>query len=455
MSGWTEQSIARSAGGSWIIRPDSGSIAFAGVSINSRELQSDQGFVAFVGVHTDGHRYLQHAADAGASFCIITDPEAVPEGFTTPTLLVDDPLSSLTGLARAWRDRLSACVIAITGSNGKTTTCRIMHAIASKSGRSSVSMKSFNNALGVPITILNTPLDADYLIAEVGTSTPGEIAERTKLLRPDLCIITSVGSAHLEALGSLDGVAREKADLIRRAPPEAVGVYHDGNELLDSALHDDPHRCLVLGREQRFEVTETTLGHTGFRIDEDRFNVIMPGEHSAFNAGLCVLAARSLGLSDQHIRDGLGAVTPPPMRFERTSIETATQPIVVINDAYNANPDSMRASLRTFAGIDLPEPRVAVLAEMLELGQSASSAHAELAEFAKTLPGIGRVIFLGGLYPEPDAESIKSLADLIEPGQSVLLKGSRGVGLERLIPLLRNKHGSNRSIRQENPSGRA
>ncbi|MFG0298863.1 MAG: Mur ligase family protein, partial [Phycisphaerales bacterium JB047] len=222
MTRWGWDEFAQTAGGSWAIEPTGEGLDFGGVSIDTRSLQSGQVFFAFVGEHSDGHGFLAAAQERGASACVVTHADRVPEGFALPVLVVEDPQFVLTRLASAWRDRIRAKVIAITGSNGKTTTCRLMHGVCSAAGKSFVSPKSFNNALGVPITLLNTPIDADSLVAEVGMSTPGEIGARTALLRPDIAIITSIGRAHIAAMGSVERIAEEKAQLITLAPSEAV-----------------------------------------------------------------------------------------------------------------------------------------------------------------------------------------------------------------------------------------
>jgi UDP-N-acetylmuramoyl-tripeptide--D-alanyl-D-alanine ligase len=458
MSAWDRDAFAQAAGGAWHIEPSAQTIDFVGVSIDTRTIEPGQVFFAFVGQHSDGHTHLEQAKGSGAGLCVVTDPQRVPEGFELPTVVVDEPQQALTGLARAWRSMLSAKVIAITGSNGKTTTCRLMHSVCAGAGKAFVSPKSFNNALGVPITILNTPSDAQFLVGEVGMSTPGEIAQRTHLLRPDIALITSIGRAHLEALGSVANIAREKAQIIRSAPEPTLGVIPGGIDLLEDALRDDKHRIERLG--DGFELLQVTATASRFAVDGCAFSVPLPGVHNASNAALCVLAARHLGIDDATIRVGLEKASPPAMRFERVIIETSTQPITVINDAYNANPDSMRAALGTFALLDAVGPRVVVLGEMLEMGDAGPCEHQSLAEHAAGLVGIDRVILVGAGFADvadsghaqvsadSSDESLKSIASGIQPGESLLIKGSRGVKLERLIAMLGDLHASSRSQNQ-------
>ncbi|MEX0875951.1 MAG: UDP-N-acetylmuramoyl-tripeptide--D-alanyl-D-alanine ligase [Phycisphaerales bacterium] len=458
MNMWTYHEVLTAARGSWAVEPDADAFDFAGAAIDSRELARGQVFFAFVGEHTDGHAYLQQAADRGAGLCVVTDAERVPAGFTTPTLVVDNALDALTEFARAWREKLACTVIAVTGSNGKTTTCGLLHSVCAQAGKTAVSQKSFNNALGVPITVLNTPRDAEYLIAELGTSTPGEIAARAALIRPDIAVITSIGRAHLESLGSVAGVAREKAALVAALPAEGRVFIPAGIAELDTALAEMGRAvgAIRLGEETGFGIHRSTPEGMVFVVDDAEFTVPLPGVHNARNAAMAVLVARSLGISDGQIQSGLASARGPAMRFERIEVPTESAPIVIINDAYNANPDSMRAALATFDELDIDGPRIAVLGEMLELGGASVVEHAALAQSLDEHRRIDCFVLVGERYgpvpisnlvqvhPDAASVSIERIAATIEPGSCVLLKGSRGVRLERVIEELARIHGAGR-----------
>jgi UDP-N-acetylmuramoyl-tripeptide--D-alanyl-D-alanine ligase len=461
MNAWAWDVIASIVGGAWHIAPKDDAIDFVGVSIDTRTIEHGQVFFAFEGEQVDGHDYLINAQDRGAGACVVTHPDRVPDGLVIPVLVVGEALGALTRLADGWRDRIGAKVIAITGSNGKTTSCRLMQAVCDGAGKTAASPKSFNNALGVPITILNTPLDAEYLVAEVGMSTPGEIGDRTRLLRPDVAIITSIGRAHLEGLGSIENIAKEKADLIRSAPKHARGVIPGGVDVLDAALADDPHEIERL--TDVFRVDRVESHGCVFSMGDASFEIPLMGDYNAANAALCVLAARALGIDDDTTRSGLTQATPPAMRLERTVIATKADPIVVINDAYNANPDSMRAALSTFVSLETLGRKVALLGEMLEMGQAGPAEHRSLAEHALNLESIDRVILLGGSFAgvridDPRAaiiaatsdDAIACVASEIGAGDTVLIKGSRGVRLERLIDKLGDINASDRSKGQGN-----
>ncbi len=454
MSTWTYEDIRIATNSGWVIEPKGDTINYTGVAIDTRELESGQVFFAFVGEQTNGHAYLRQAAKAGASVCVVTDASKVPSDLGVPVLVVDDALIAITAMAGAWRTRINATVVAITGSNGKTTTCRFVHALCTQRGLSYVSQKSFNNALGVPITILNTPSDAKYLIAELGTSSPGEIAARAALVKPDFAVITSIGSAHLEELGDRAGVAKEKSAIIDALPDGATAVIIGGVDELEEAIDAVKQaRNIVRVDADRVATCESSSGYTPFAFDGVGFTVPMLGMHNAMNAAMAIEVGRALGFADELVRVGLMNVQLPEMRLERVEIETTTESIVVYNDAYNANPDSMRAALITFDSLDGNSPKIAILGDMLELGTHAHAQHVVFVQELAQYESITQFILVGqafastGLNPgrvalieSIDDDAMNRIASMIEPGSCVLLKGSRGIRLERIAQVLTGLH---------------
>ncbi len=454
MSAWTYEDIRIAIDGAWVIEPKADAIEFAGVAIDTRELSRGQVFFAFAGEQVDGHEYLRAACKAGASVCVVSDASKVASDLEVPVLIVDDALEAITKLARAWRKQIKATVIAITGSNGKTTTCRMVYALCAQSGLSYCSQRSFNNALGVPITILNTPIDAKYLIAELGTSSPGEIAARAKLIEPDIAVITFIGSAHLEKLGDRAGVAREKASIVHALSTGKSAVIIGGVHELDAAIKGKEQELNVIRvNSNRVHAVETNAGFTAFELDGVAFAIPMLGIHNAMNAAMAIEVGRLVGLDDEAIRVGLKNVEQPKMRFERVEITTQAEPIVIYNDAYNANPDSMRAALATFDSMQTRSPKIAILGDMLELGDHSQTLHQSLAEELDRYTSVSRVVLVGKLFSQTDRnatrvaiveaagdEAMNTIASMIKPGSCVLLKGSRGIGLERIIDALREHY---------------
>ncbi len=423
MAAWSFEEIRRAIGGRWIVEPGVGERAPMGAAIDTRDLQFGQVFFAFAGQQVDGHAYIKDAIERGAAMVVVTDPDAVGDSDSVAVVCVDDALEAITRLAALWRTKINATVIAVTGSNGKTTTCRMIDAVLGQMGAGSVSQKSFNNQLGVPITVLNAKADDAYLICEVGTSSPGEIAARTALCEPDISVIVSIGRAHLEELGSRDGVLAEKAAIAKGAKTVIVPARVEGLE--DAVRAHNPGELIVV---------------------DGLVEVAMPGEHNKRNAALAARVGRVMGMDDGDIARGLKNVQGPAMRLEQIIIETGGEPIVVINDAYNANPDSMRASISVLAETPTRGRRVAVLGEMLELGSSCFQEHRALVDEIQSRADLSLVVYFGEAFAtaagdfsgaqvvaDTDDAAAGRIASMVEAGDVVLLKGSRGVRVERVL----------------------
>jgi UDP-N-acetylmuramoyl-tripeptide--D-alanyl-D-alanine ligase len=386
-------------------------------------------------------------------------------------VLVRDTAAALLDLAAAYRRVLPARVVAIGGSNGKTTTVRLVHAAIGGALKTRSSAKSFNNAVGVPLTLLSAQGGDEALICEVGTNAPGELARLAEVVEPEVAIITSLGREHLEGLGDLAGVAREEASLVRGLRDGGVAIVNsDSPELLD-AVHAEVARAGRCGRGVRLhtfgmaEHSETRVASVRQSLDGLAFALAdgtiwrlpLLGHHNAVNAAGAIAAARVMGVSDSAIGAGLAVVQGPPMRLERTSVVTDGAAITVVNDCYNANPDSMLAALRAFGEFAREAPRrVIVLGDMLELGSSGPALHGEVLEAAKRLlRALDKLVLVGPIWgqvwqgrrseaasggaldvvlvPAITAGALNDICALIQPGDAVLLKGSRGMALERVL----------------------
>lgn len=481
MSFWTPDTIRAACAGTWIARPPAhrrGSEVVRGLSTDSRTIAPGQAFLALRGGRFDGHAYLRDAVRSGASMLIVDTPGAVPHGgFLGPdggpapvaVLRVADTGKALLKLAAAYRRTLETTkVIAVAGSAGKTTTTRLIDALLSSRLRGSASPRSYNNAVGVPLTILGAQSSDQYLICEVGTNAPGEIAVLGQIVEPDLAVITSIGREHLEGLGSIEGVVKEEAAILSYLRPGGAAVATADAPGLEEYLKCVPN-VVTFGRSERADLRLTSVEHVGegegggvrFTVnDRATYRVPLLGEHNALNALAAIAVAKRLGIPDEVIADALAAARGPEMRLERLSIAG----IEVINDAYNANPESTLAALRTLAQVGRSaRRRVAVLGDMLELGQAAPDAHREIGQAVLELGTIDLVVIVGhlGLYTaerlcrEPDGWSDEryvlvsdldrgqaaGIAALLRPGDMVLLKGSRRMRLERVVEALKERHG--------------
>ncbi len=424
------------------------------VSTDTRRLARGQTFLALAGEMFDGHDFLADAVDAGAACLVVQDGGAAAKaaGKCGPAVVVvEDTMRALADLGRAARDRLACPVIGVTGSCGKTTVKEMLGHILSRRLRGRVPPASYNNAVGVPLTLLSAEPDDEFVVCEIGTSAPGEIAHLVAIARPTIGIVTVVAPTHLEGLGSVDGVAEEKAALVDALPPDGLAIL--------SA--DDPRVAAMADRCRGRVVTVGTTWEAdlqaGHLIQTDRglyftttgsagFEVPVLGKHQASLALAAAAAAREVGIPLEASAEALRDFTPPPMRL---ALQEAGG-VIVLNDAYNANPASMQIALDVLA-LWPDRRKVFFCGEMRDLGDEARTAHADLGRHAADA-GVDRLVCVGryakatadaaveaGLPAQhvSAAEGAQAAADgalhVVEAGDVVLVKGSRAVGMERVV----------------------
>jgi UDP-N-acetylmuramoyl-tripeptide--D-alanyl-D-alanine ligase len=416
------------------------------VSTDTRQISAGSLFVALRGEKFDGHQYLAQAAAAGAVAAIVEAAPAEPIA-GLHLIGVADSRQALGRLATAARKTLRGKVIAVAGSNGKTGTKHLIHAALSQKFRGSVSPKSFNNDIGVPLTLLPAELSQDYVVVEMGTNHRGEIRVLTKMASPDIAVITNCGAEHLAGLGDLAGVRLENATITEGMNEKGLLVVNGDDEDLLSAVSRFPGRRITFGLKPSNDLfaTDIDCGLDGvrFRLNKSRLIVFVPllGKHTAVNALAAIAIARRMGVPEETVVAGLASAKGAEMRLERLDAGGVT----IINDAYNANPNSMRAALETLAALKPQTRRIAVLGDMLELGESAEQYHREIGEFAGTC-GLG-VLACVGENAQHIAKAVSMSADCVmrypnaqaaaddvpkwlSDGDLVLLKGSRGIQLE-------------------------
>lgn len=428
------------------------------VSIDTRTARREDLFIAIAGENHDGHDYLAQAAQAGCVSAVVARdfdlPAEADQWFPGGVIGVADTTVALGELGSFVRGQLTGEVIGVTGSVGKTTVKRMIDHLLKTARTGSASPKSFNNAIGVPLTLLAADPAADYTICELGSNAPGEIASLARICRPTVAVITAIAPCHLERLGSLDRIAAEKAAILGGLSSTGVGVVNADSDKLARAVKPYEARLIRFGESEQAELRLTDYHPDGlgqrFEIN-GRLMVDLPvaGKHNAMNALAALAVALRLGLAEAEAVAALADFTPTPMRLEPKQMG----PWLVINDAYNANPASMAAALEVLQHAP-GDRRVLVVGDMLELGEQSEALHRSVGErIAQT--DVGLLVAVGpmGRWIADEAErasgrtlavlhyddSVAASAGVIEhlrPGDVVLLKGSRGVRLERVVEAL-------------------
>lgn len=463
-------------GGKWVGKAPDGQLALSGVCIDSRAIAAGCVFVAIRGDTHDGHEYAAKAAEAGAAVVVACRP--VSGLGSTPVLVVEDTRRALGRLAGAYRESLGAqgaVFIAVCGSNGKTTTVRMIEAVLRGGGLcGTASQKSFNNDVGVPLTVLSARAGDQFVLCEVGTNHPGEINALGAIVRPDIAVITSIGREHLEGFGDLAGVMREEGSIARHLRENGTLLHAEAPALDDGRTFEGllatftnrfSARCMEraywVRRPQAVEVASSVQGQpprVGVQwkdLNGNVWRVPLGGEHNAANAMLAVWVGQAMGLDNDVIAAGLLNVEAPAMRQQ----VVVAGPVTVVNDAYNANPDSMLASLAAFSQLTpAAQRRVAVIGQMGELGAATDAAHAEVLAAALAQHGIGAVIVIGPAFagaaatappgsllavePLMSDDAAARVAAFIKPGDAVLVKGSRSQAMERIADLITSRFAS-------------
>lgn len=411
-------------------------------------MQAGSLFVALSGENFDGHDFIPAAAAGGAIAALV---ERVPS-VQLPNvhlLQVANARQAMGKLARYVRQQMRSKVLAVAGSNGKTSTKHLIHAALKDSLHGSISPKSFNNDIGVPLTIFPADPLQDYLVLEIGTNHPGEIKVLTDIALPDIAVITNCGPEHLEFLGDLLGVRQENATIIDGLNPRGLLVVNGDDRDLLAAVESYPGKRVTFGFSDRNDLfaADIRCDQTGvhFKLN-GRTPVYVPllGRHTAANALVAIAVGRRLGLAQDAILQGLSRAQGPDMRLQLQNIRSIT----LLNDAYNANPASMKAALETLQTIPHTGRAVAILGDMGELGKSAARFHRELGQIAAglKLDGlycvgpqsalIAREAIQAGMdagaiqHFENAYDAARALADAFSAGDVVLLKASRVVQLE-------------------------
>jgi UDP-N-acetylmuramoyl-tripeptide--D-alanyl-D-alanine ligase len=421
------------------------------VCTDTRALQPGQAFFALRGESHDAHAYLPQAAQAGAAVFVV---ERLPAGWRAPegtaVVRVRDGARALLALASYHRRRLKGRVVAITGSYGKSTVKAMTAAILARVGRCTAAPKSFNNRVGVALTLLSADADDDHVVLEMGTNHPGEIDELARAARPDLGVITAVGEVHLEGLGDLAGVREAKAEMIRHIVAPGRLVLNGDCVLCTSLAGRCPGWVRTFGMRPGCSVQPERVLRRGdgwcFDALGQRFYLPVGGRYNVVNAAAAICAAVELGAPLQAAAEALAAVELPGMRYEKRRLGG----VLFVCDCYNSNPSAMRAALESFMAEKVAGSRVVVCGDMLELGADARRIHRQMgADLAAA--GVDMLVAVGplarqmlvgwhdrrrpsqvALHFDTAEEAWMPLWQLVAAGDAVLLKGSRRMQLETI-----------------------
>lgn len=491
--------IAAYTGGSFAVEPLDPRALMCGVTWDSRDVKPGDLYVALPGERVDGHDFVAAALRAGALGALVMQPlaedvRALARELGAAVIDVPDTAGAVSDLAREWRSHLQGRVIALTGSTGKTTTKNLVRDVLAAAGSVTATAGNQNNELGVPKTLLAAEPECDAVVVEMGMRGPGQIAELCSIVRPDWGLVVNVGESHIELLGSRENIARAKAELLRELPEgSGLAFVNAADDFADFMREDarlDARRvpCVLFdGTEdaaarrvaasaadavrpvvwaEQVELDEQgrarfVLHACGFddaaaaapHVETAPCALNLRGLHNVSNACAAAAVGRASGMSLAAVADALAHAEPEAGRQE---VLRARGGFTVVNDAYNANPDSMRASLNTFCALEVPGRRVAVLGDMAELGDFARACHAGIGELAARLP-LDRLVCVGELAAciadaaekaGMDAGRIVRAATIsdvlgeldtcIEPGDAVLVKASHCMGLERVVEGLVN-----------------
>jgi len=453
------EEVRRAMYGRWLTKGKPATIR--AISIDTRTARPGELFIAIRGKRLDGHAFLAAAARAGCPAAVIRrDGEPPPEvarNFPAGLIAVRDTVRALGQLAAANRRSTPAAVVAVTGSNGKTTVKRMIHHVLSRSLAGTCSPKSFNNEIGVPLTLLGTSAGDDYVVCEIGSSAPGEIAPLARMAEPDVAVITGVAETHLERFGSVERVAVEKASILGGLRADGLAIVRAETDAssLERAIRPYNRRVVRFG-----ETDAADLRLTGYepRGAKQRFelngrlwvDLPLPGRHNALNALAAIAVAQRFGVAQDEAAAALADVPGAEMRLQW--IECG--PVSVLNDTYNANPSSMLAAAEVL-GETTARRRVFIAGDMLELGETAGDLHLRVGEQiarrgVDLLIGVGplgRCIAKGAasavsteVFDSVD-EAVRGVADVLREGDVVLIKGSRGVRMERLMEPIQKAFG--------------
>jgi UDP-N-acetylmuramoyl-tripeptide--D-alanyl-D-alanine ligase len=425
---------------------------------DSRRVQAEMVFWGLSGPRFDGSCFAEDALVRGATGVVVAGRNVEPWAGRW-SLRVDDGLKALWALAAWKRQQFAGHVVGITGSVGKTTTRLMIDTVLRSKFSGTTSQHNYNNSIGVPLSLLRLEREHCYAALELGASGPDEIGKLAELCRPHIGVITRIGEAHLAGFGDQQKLAAAKAELLTALPRNGLAVLNGDDPWLRKMAHRTTARVLFVGRGADCDLTAVDVracgGRLQFRVAEQRYDVAVWGRHHLTSALASIAVGLEFGMSTSEIAAALAGFQPPSMRCQVTDAAG----VKVIDDSYNASPSAMRAALQLLREVDAPGERVVVCGDMKELGPSSRQWHRQIGEEVVTRCGADRLIAYGDHavdvvvaaraagMPRARATACQAVEETIslaqhatQPGSAVLVKGSRAMGLERVVEAIRNQN---------------
>lgn len=452
MKHFTLEEIAVSCGGKYVGSESEKHTAITSVERDSRQIKQGSLFLAIKGERVDGHSYINKCFENGA-VCAVC--EKAPENASKPCILVNSTLEAVKKIAKAYRSKFDIPVVGVSGSVGKTSTKEMLYAVLSQKYKTHKTQGNLNNELGVPLTLLSMPEDTQAAVIEMGISDFGEMTRLSDMVRPTICVITIIGCCHLENLGDRNGVLKAKTEMFKHASENADYILNGDDDKLNTITQANGKKPIFFGISNNNDYYAENIQNNGeggisctLCFNNTKLDVAIPaiGSYMVSNALAAVAAGKLLGLSDEQLVNGVKSYKTVGSRANLIN----TGKIRIIDDCYNANPTSVKASIDTLANFS--GRKVAILGDMKELGADELKLHYETGEYAK-FKGINVVIAVGPLAQElakgADGEWFESVEQvrsaipaLINEGDTVLVKASHSMQFENIVSHLTELYGN-------------
>ena len=449
MKNFTLAEIAAACGGTYVGDEAMKNTAITSVERDSRAIKDGSLFLAIKGGRVDGHDFIEKCYDSGA-VCAIC--EKAPENPTKPYILVDSTLTAVKKIAKAYRDKFDIPVVGVSGSVGKTSTKEMLYAVLSQKFKTHKTQGNLNNELGVPLTILSMPEDTEAAVIEMGISDFGEMTRLSMVAQPTICVLTIIGCCHLENLGDRDGVLKAKTEMFKFAREGADYVLNGDDDKLSTVTEAGGKKPIFFGLDKKNEYYAEDIENNGeggvsckLCFGDTKLDVTIPaiGSYMVSNALAAVAVGKLLGLSDEELKTGVEAYKTVGSRANVIN----TGKIRIIDDCYNANPTSVKASLETL--VNFKGRTVAIIGDMKELGTDELALHFDTGAYAKQI-GVDVVLSAGplakelakgadGKWFETKEELISALPGIIKDGDTVLVKASHSMQFEKIVEFLSRK----------------